>query len=62
MNKDFGLILEMAAAKDASMPAVDAAFQINSAAITREHEADFSVVMKYMEERTGKKRAAGKAI
>jgi 3-hydroxyisobutyrate dehydrogenase len=62
MNKDFGLILEMAAAKGASMPADEAAFQVNFAMMTTEQEADFSVVMKYMEGRVGKKRATGTAI
>lgn len=62
MNKDFGLILKMAAAEGASMPAVEAAFQINSAAMTTDREADFSVVIKYMEQRIAKKRATGNVI
>jgi 3-hydroxyisobutyrate dehydrogenase-like beta-hydroxyacid dehydrogenase len=49
MNKDFRLILETAAAMKAPMPVTAAAFQINSAELASETEADFSIVVKLME-------------
>ena len=54
MNKDFGLILQLAAGVDAVMPATSAAFQINSEAMAADADQDFSVVMKIMEHRTAK--------
>jgi 3-hydroxyisobutyrate dehydrogenase-like beta-hydroxyacid dehydrogenase len=54
MNKDFSLILELAAGVDAAMPATSAAFQINSEAMAADADQDFSVVMKIMEHRTAK--------
>ena len=58
MNKDFSLILELAAGVDAAMPATSAAFQINSEAMAADADQDFSVVMKIMEHRTAKAPAA----
>jgi 3-hydroxyisobutyrate dehydrogenase-like beta-hydroxyacid dehydrogenase len=54
MNKDFSLILQLAAGVDAVMPATSAAFQINSEAMAADADQDFSVVMKIMEHRTAK--------
>src|SRR5277367_3427660 len=52
MNKDFGLILNLAAAVGARMPATGAAFEINSRQADEEHEQeqDFSAVILQMEE------------
>ena len=58
MNKDFSLILQLAAGVDAVMPATSAAFQINSEAMAANADQDFSVVMKIMEHRTAKAPAA----
>ena len=58
MNKDFSLILQLAAGVDAVMPATSAAFQINSEAMAADADQDFSVVMKIMEHRTAKAPAA----
>lgn len=49
MNKDFRLILGMAAAANASVPATGAAYEVNSAALRTAGEKDFSFVMSYME-------------
>ena len=49
MNKDFRLILETAAEMKVPMPATAAAFQINSAELGNETEADFSIVVELME-------------
>ena len=49
MNKDFRLILETAAEMKVPMPATAAAFQINSAELGRETDADFSIVVELME-------------
>ena len=54
MNKDFSLILQLAAGVGAVMPATSAAFQINSEAMAADADQDFSVVMKIMEHRTAK--------
>jgi 3-hydroxyisobutyrate dehydrogenase-like beta-hydroxyacid dehydrogenase len=54
MNKDFSLILQLAAGVDAVMPATSAAFEINSEAMAADADQDFSVVMKIMEHRTAK--------
>jgi 3-hydroxyisobutyrate dehydrogenase len=51
MNKDFGLILDLAAAVGARMPAVDAAFEINSRQSDKGAEQDFSAVILEMEQR-----------
>lgn len=50
MNKDFLLILQLAAEVDAAMPATAASLQMNSQAMATYAEQDFSVVMKLMEE------------
>jgi len=49
MNKDFGLILNLAASVGAEMPATRAAFQVNAAQLTRGAEQDFSAVIAEME-------------
>ena len=49
MNKDFGLILELAAAVGAEMPATRAAFEINAAQSAQGQEQDFSAVILEME-------------
>lgn len=58
MNKDFRLILQLAADVDAVMPATSAAFEINAEAMAAYAGQDFSVVMKIMEHRTAKAPAA----
>jgi len=49
MNKDFGLILKLAAAIDAPMPATRAAFEVNAAQSATGNELDFSAVILQME-------------
>ena len=49
MNKDFGLILNLAAAVGAEMPATRAAFQVNAAQSAHGQEQDFSAVILEME-------------
>jgi len=49
MNKDFGLILETAAAAKVPMPATAAAFQMNVAELGENNGEDFSAVIKLME-------------
>jgi 3-hydroxyisobutyrate dehydrogenase len=51
MNKDFGLILELAATVGARMPAAGAAFEINSRQSDEGAEQDFSAVILQMEKR-----------
>ena len=51
MNKDFGLILNLAAAVGAEMPATRAAFEVNSAQSAQGQEQDFSAVILEMEKR-----------
>jgi 3-hydroxyisobutyrate dehydrogenase-like beta-hydroxyacid dehydrogenase len=50
MNKDLGLILKLAAAVTAQMPATQVAFEINSAQAAQGNEQDFSAVILRMEE------------
>src|SRR6266849_5712237 len=50
MNKDFGLILNLAAAVGARMPAAGAAFEINARQSDEGAEQDFSAVILRMEE------------
>jgi 3-hydroxyisobutyrate dehydrogenase len=50
MNKDFGLILNLAAAVGARMPATGAAFEINARQADEGAEQDFSAVILQMEE------------
>jgi len=49
MNKDFGLILSLAAAVGARMPATDAAFEVNARRFDEGKEEDFSAVILQME-------------
>jgi 3-hydroxyisobutyrate dehydrogenase-like beta-hydroxyacid dehydrogenase len=49
MNKDFGLVLETAAAAKVPMPATAAAFQMNVAEFSEDKEEDFSAVITLME-------------
>ena len=49
MNKDFGLILNHAAAVGAEMPATRAAFEVNAAQSAHGQEQDFSAVILEME-------------
>ena len=49
MNKDFGLVLETAAAAKVPMPATAAAFQMNVAQFAEGKEEDFSAVITLME-------------
>ena len=49
MNKDFGLVLETAAAAKVPMPATAAAFQMNVAEFGEGKEEDFSAVITLME-------------
>jgi len=51
MNKDFGLILNLAAAVGARMPAAGAAFEINARQTDEGAEQDFSAVILQMEKR-----------
>jgi len=51
MNKDFGLILELADAVGARMPATGAAFEINARQSDEGAEQDFSAVILQMEKR-----------
>jgi 3-hydroxyisobutyrate dehydrogenase-like beta-hydroxyacid dehydrogenase len=49
MNKDFGLILNLASAVGAQMPATRAAFAVNAAQLRPGNEEDFSSVVLQME-------------
>jgi 3-hydroxyisobutyrate dehydrogenase len=49
MNKDFGLILNLAAAVGAEIPATRAAFEVNAAQSAQGQEQDFSAVILEME-------------
>jgi 3-hydroxyisobutyrate dehydrogenase-like beta-hydroxyacid dehydrogenase len=49
MNKDFGLILNLATAVGAEMPAARAAFEVNAAQSAQGKELDFSAVLLEME-------------
>jgi 3-hydroxyisobutyrate dehydrogenase len=51
MNKDFGLILELASTVGARMPAAGAAFEINARQSDEGAEQDFSAVILQMEKR-----------
>ena len=53
MNKDFGLVLETAAAAKVSMPATAASFQMNIAQLNDSKEEDFSAVITLMERLAG---------
>ena len=49
MNKDFGLILNLAAAVGAQVPATAAAFEVNARQLDQGNEQDFSAVILQME-------------
>jgi hypothetical protein len=49
MNKDFGLILNLAAAAGAHMPATRAAYEVNAMQSEQGKEQDFSAVILQME-------------
>jgi 3-hydroxyisobutyrate dehydrogenase-like beta-hydroxyacid dehydrogenase len=51
MNKDFGLILHLAAAVGAEMPAARAAYEVNATQTDQGKEQDFSAVILQMEKR-----------
>src|SRR2546430_5348157 len=51
MNKDFGLILDLASTVGARMPATGAAFDINARQLDEGAEQDFSAVILQMEKR-----------
>jgi 3-hydroxyisobutyrate dehydrogenase-like beta-hydroxyacid dehydrogenase len=52
MNKDFGLVLELAAAVGAGLPATEAAFEVNASRSAEQgKEEDFSAVILQMEKR-----------
>ena len=48
MNKDFGLILNLAAAVGAHMPATRAAYEVNAMQSEQGKEQDFSAVILQM--------------
>ncbi len=58
MNKDFRLILQLAGEVHAAMPAAAAAFQVNTEALSRYGNLDFSAVMEYMEQASAKKTSS----
>jgi 3-hydroxyisobutyrate dehydrogenase-like beta-hydroxyacid dehydrogenase len=58
MNKDFGLVLETAAAAGVPMPATAAAFQMNVAEFSVGKEEDFSAVITLMERLAGLETSA----
>jgi 3-hydroxyisobutyrate dehydrogenase-like beta-hydroxyacid dehydrogenase len=66
MNKDFGLILSVAASVGAPMPATEAAFKINTTRLNEGKEEDFSAVILEMERqvqlRTVEKNYLKKAV
>src|SRR6267154_676693 len=51
MNKDFGLILNLAAAVGARMPATGAAFEVNARQSEQQQEQDFSAVILQMQKK-----------
>jgi 3-hydroxyisobutyrate dehydrogenase-like beta-hydroxyacid dehydrogenase len=53
MNKDFKLILEVAAESSLSLPATEAAFRVNAEELARGKEEDFSAVLRRMEQTAG---------
>jgi 3-hydroxyisobutyrate dehydrogenase len=53
MNKDFQLILKAAAQEHLPMPVTEAAFRVNSDELAHDDEADFSAVLRRMEEVAG---------
>src|ERR1700676_2246088 len=53
MHKDFSLVLSQAYDLSVSMPATAAAQQMYSAALAKEMDADFSIMIQFMEELAG---------
>jgi len=53
MNKDFQLILKVAAEENVPMPVTEAAFRVNADELALGEEQDFSAVMRRMEELAG---------
>jgi 3-hydroxyisobutyrate dehydrogenase len=62
MNKDFGLILKLAAAVGAQMPAARAALEVNAGQLTPGNEQDFSAVILQMEKQAHLDSAAKEPI
>jgi 3-hydroxyisobutyrate dehydrogenase-like beta-hydroxyacid dehydrogenase len=62
MNKDFGLVLETAAAAKVPMPATAAAFQMNVAQFADGKEEDFSAVITLMERLARLETSEAKAL
>lgn len=66
MNKDFRLILNLAAAIGAKMPAAQAAFEANAAQLAKGIEQDFSAVILQMEKQaqlnSGDERQVGARV
>jgi 3-hydroxyisobutyrate dehydrogenase-like beta-hydroxyacid dehydrogenase len=52
MNKDFGLIFNLAASVGARMPATEVAFEVNARQLEQGNEQDFSAVILQMEKRS----------
>ncbi len=53
MDKDLALIEQLAQKVSVSLPVTTAAHQVSTAALAREGDADFSIVVKFMEEQAG---------
>ncbi len=53
MNKDFQLILKVAAEENVPMPVTEAAFRVNADELASGQEQDFSAVMRRMEDLAG---------
>jgi 3-hydroxyisobutyrate dehydrogenase len=53
MNKDFQLILKLAAEENVPMPVTEAAFRVNADELAPGEEQDFSAVLRRMEELAG---------
>ncbi len=53
MRKDFSLILHLAAELSVTMPATAAAEQMYTAALAKEHNEDYSVILQFMEDLSG---------
>jgi 3-hydroxyisobutyrate dehydrogenase len=53
MHKDLGLVLRQAAELSVTMPATAAAEQMYTAAMAKEKDADFSIVIRFMQELAG---------
>src|SRR5438445_8684155 len=62
MNKDFGLVLETAAASRVPMPATAAAFQMHVAEFGEGKEEDFSAVITLMERLAGRETSEAKGF